>query len=493
MDTSIKSIAVIGGGPSGLVAAKSAIEEGFAATIFEKNKGLGGLWHPDFGATWDSMRTNLSKYSCMFSDYPWKEGTEMFPSRHQMYQYLCSYAEAFHLSQHIQFCSEVVHLKHQEQDGKWRLLVRKEDEKINHLFDHVIICSGFFSKPAYPEIDRTLFDGRVIHGSQYRSALAQNLEGQHICVIGGSFTGTEIAADLSHHAAKVSHVSTRSFWLLSRFLPKDSSQPKEHLPLDLLFYQRSPSSEEAVSLKEKYKKSNLWFSSICEEQQQVAEIKVSEAQYQDPPFVVISDTYLQQVKAKKIKVIKDRLKSFDGFDLILKSDKRVEKVDVVIFCTGYFTQLPFFDEETLDSIQYQPRSQFHPLPLYQATFHPALQNLAFVGMYRGPYFAIMELQARWVCMAFKEPDKYYPSAEKAQSGIDEECEKFQQRDLALQFPYDFITLADTIANIIGVYPKDDEVHRAPVVPAQFRINGPHENGRTAKPVIDECNDLITKK
>lgn len=37
-------IAVIGAGPSGLSAAKYAIEQGFNVTVYEQNEVLGGVW-----------------------------------------------------------------------------------------------------------------------------------------------------------------------------------------------------------------------------------------------------------------------------------------------------------------------------------------------------------------------------------------------------------------------------------------------------------------
>lgn len=39
-----KNIAIIGTGPSGLVAAKYAIEQGFNVTVYEQNDVIGGVW-----------------------------------------------------------------------------------------------------------------------------------------------------------------------------------------------------------------------------------------------------------------------------------------------------------------------------------------------------------------------------------------------------------------------------------------------------------------
>lgn len=40
----VKNIAIIGTGPSGLVTAKYAIEQGFNVTVFEQNDVIGGVW-----------------------------------------------------------------------------------------------------------------------------------------------------------------------------------------------------------------------------------------------------------------------------------------------------------------------------------------------------------------------------------------------------------------------------------------------------------------
>jgi len=40
----IKQVGIIGAGVTGLVTAKTFLEEGYQVTVFEKQKGLGGVW-----------------------------------------------------------------------------------------------------------------------------------------------------------------------------------------------------------------------------------------------------------------------------------------------------------------------------------------------------------------------------------------------------------------------------------------------------------------
>ena len=69
-------------------------------------------------------------------------------------------------------------------------------------------------------------------------------------------------------------------------------------------------------------------------------------------------------------------------------------MDDVILCTGYAPRaLPFLSPEALARLAFAPLDAFCPLLLAKLTWAPGTPGLAFVGMYRGPYFGIMELQA----------------------------------------------------------------------------------------------------
>lgn len=66
----------------------------------------------------------------------------------------------------------------------------------------------------------------------------------------------------------------------------------------------------------------------------------------------------------------------------------------MIFCTGLQPSLRFLSEEVLHLLEYDEQDLLQPLILHLQTWNPRVPNLGFVGMYRGPYFGSMELQAR---------------------------------------------------------------------------------------------------
>ena len=89
------TVAVIGGGPAGLVAARFLKKHGFDPVVFEAAAAVGGQWNAGspLSAVWPGMRTNTSRVLTAFSDLDHPEGTSVYPSQPDMLAYLQHYAE----------------------------------------------------------------------------------------------------------------------------------------------------------------------------------------------------------------------------------------------------------------------------------------------------------------------------------------------------------------------------------------------------------------
>ena len=90
-------VAVVGAGPSGLTAAKHALQAGFEVTVFEAGDDLGGQWHTTavHSGVWPGMRTNTSRAMTAFSDFAAPAGYPLHPAAEQVHAYLRAYAEHF--------------------------------------------------------------------------------------------------------------------------------------------------------------------------------------------------------------------------------------------------------------------------------------------------------------------------------------------------------------------------------------------------------------
>ena len=400
---------------------------------------------------WDHLQCNLSQYTCCFSDHPWPEHAPTFPSLANMHEYLDDYASKYVI--HDNNCvlhhgctvtsvdrsssnskSESSTSAGQQYTVKW---VEEADRGggdggagIQHTkdFDGVIVSTGFFSTPVWPAGLQELAQkhpSRILHSSQYRSP-DDGFANQTVAVIGGSFSACEIASDLRRTAQRVVNVlGNRVPYVLPRYIPPPPGQNggAGFLPLDYLFYRRgdgdvAPKVPETIVLDpDSCRQRHEYLQSLIGPRKR-AQASIQGLEFPDksvfettPPMVAISDDYLDLVIDGKIQVAPGRMARASEtddvdpgatFDIELEDGTVLPGIDRIIACTGYRSHLDFLAPEILETLQYEESDSFAPLVMCHDTFHPKLPGLGFVGMYRGPYFGVMELQARLLAGLFSK-------------------------------------------------------------------------------------------
>ncbi|WP_461589761.1 NAD(P)-binding domain-containing protein, partial [Winogradskyella sp.] len=418
------------------MSAKTALEFGLEPIIVEKKQKLGGIWNKEDGFTWDSMRTNLSKHTCMFSDYPWNNETSDFPFASEVGKYLQEYAEHFDILDKIIYGTEVEKLENI--DNLWKVYVRDlfSGDVKELITDYVIVASGFFSLINIPRLTAKIPPKNIIHSSAYKNP--EIFKTKNVCIIGGSFSGFEIAAEISKHSEKVDHFITRAPHILPRYV-KNSKK----IPIDLFLYNRKNKKEKSKSDSDKYETTRIYLNSLFGNPGQVDPNLNTDLNIGLPPYVVISDDYLKQVSKKKIKVVK-----YDKKEMTI--DDSFKAYDYVICCTGFFPDLSFLPNKLLKEIKFQRGNLFQPHILYKGTLPIKTKTVGFVGMYRGPYFGIMELQARLVMMYFLDLVKV--TQEELDNEFEKEIDIRQIKDKP-QFPRaNYTEFADQLAKMTQVMP-----------------------------------------
>eukprot|EP01084_Bolivina_argentea_P097449 175175_1 len=232
-------VAIVGAGPSGLCSAKYAINNRIIPTVFEKESEIGGLWKSNSGHVWNNMTTNLSKYSCMFSDFLHYKSTPLFPSVTDIQKYLYDYCIYYDILKFIKFQCKITNIK-QNSDKKYIVswFDIQHNKHYHKIFDFVIIASGIFSTPYIASLFTSKninnsFKGTILDSSQYFSLQKllktviknKNTETLNVSIIGNSFSAYEIATDIItscindkiNKNIKLTHIITRAHWLLSRY------------------------------------------------------------------------------------------------------------------------------------------------------------------------------------------------------------------------------------------------------------------------------------
>ena len=448
-------VAVIGAGTAGIVAARHLVSAGLRPTLFETAKTIGGAWTPspsafanngqdipnDYSARkmWNGMHTNLSKYTCRFTDWPWPEDVSTFPTVEEMHRYLQSYSDNFLDEDNCNFLFEcrvtnVEQLDVQPEDlalqygqscynVEWMDL--KTNARANKEFSGVVIATGFFHTPRYPSfIPKLLIENtketmqrnkpEVIHSSNYITHAS--FQNKNVAVIGSSFSALEIATDLSQSASRIVNIVPSVPWVLPRWIPKiqplqkrESSSKADStighstitiLPVDLALYQRTepfPQKEVVQLDRDSCQKRHSLLRSLAGNKQKLSPLG-EPLNWDEPPFVAISDEYLDLTREGRIDVIHGRLEGINDDGTLSVSDSQtITDIDVVICCTGYTPQLQnILSPKILETLEYDQFDSFSPLSLAWDVLHPALPGLAFCGMVR-----MVQVTLRYInCQSF---------------------------------------------------------------------------------------------
>ena len=220
MGPTMTRIAVIGAGIAGLVSAKVLRQDGFDVTVFDKEPTIGGVWAPS--RAYPGLRTNNPRETYGFSDFPWPEHSDEFPTAGQVHDYLESYAERFGLRPCLRLATEAVSVSPWSRGhprSGFRVTTRPTAEDLGtdiHHFDRVVVCNGVFSEPRVPLFPRHAeFTGAVRHSSEI--ACLEASTGKRVIVVGGGKSALDCATAASRFAASTDLIFRAAHWMLPRY------------------------------------------------------------------------------------------------------------------------------------------------------------------------------------------------------------------------------------------------------------------------------------
>ncbi|XP_054458151.1 flavin-containing monooxygenase 5-like [Anoplopoma fimbria] len=476
----VQKVAVIGSGVSGLTSIKACLDEGLEPTCFESSHDIGGLWRfkeepePGRANIYQSVVINSSKEMMSLSDFPPPADLPNNMHHSEVLMYLRLYADAFKLLQHIHFQTSVVCVR-QTQDfaetGRWEVETESRDgQKETGVFDAVMVCTGHFTQPHLPLKDFPgieSFEGRYFHSWDYRNA--EGLQGKRVVVIGIGNSGGDIAVDISRVAERV-YLSTRSgAWMVSRVgaggLPADLVTSRVYMMMKKLF----PSLINRMVEKKLDKAFN----------HRLYGLKPKHGFFTQIPLV--NDDLPARIISGRVQV-KPNVKEFCGSRAVFDDGSFVDKVDVVVFATGFNYSFPFLPSAL------QAKSGYR-LRLYKHVFPPALTKptLAVVGFIHGfgAINPLAEMQARWATRVFKGLTTL-PSEETMMKEIEKDTVAMHQRYACSErnpLQVNYIPYMDSLAELVGVRPNilwlfltDPrlalQVLLGPCTPYQYRLTGP---------------------
>ena len=187
-------VIVIGAGFAGLYQLMELRDAGFKVRVYDNAAQIGGIWYWNCypGARVDSTAP-LYQYS---REDLWRDWTysELFPSWKEIRAYFAYVDKKLNLSKDIRLSTRIESAKFSEKTNLWTIRTDKGDVACAK---HIVICSGFASKPLMPDIDGLgSFSGPVAHAGRWPQE-GVSFEGRRIGVIGTGSSGVQMSEQAS--------------------------------------------------------------------------------------------------------------------------------------------------------------------------------------------------------------------------------------------------------------------------------------------------------
>lgn len=393
-------VAIIGGGPAGLSAARELLAAGIDCALFDRQTALGGRWsRGEHGLCHDSLTANVSKELLAFSDFPMDAALPQFPSRAQILAYLRAYAAHHGIERVARLGYEIESLTPTSPNSRltrWRLRARHRHDGglIDEYFDAALVCTGAYATPRWPSptvaqlAEQLSLRERILHAKDYRAP--EPFAGERVLVVGSSASGCDIAAELSHAAASVTLAVRSPFWLLDRF--DAAGRPRDHA-LTRLNYLLPAFLRERVARR-----------LLGREQAALAKHGLPTPRARVDQTRVVQSTRLREAIVEGRVGVRPSLRTIEtsaaGLIATFFDGSRLE-VDRVLCCTGYDPDpLPWLHASARPSAS----AEGH-MGLLRHMVSPRYPSLAFIGHVQvtGPVFPVMEMQARWIAASWSRP------------------------------------------------------------------------------------------
>jgi hypothetical protein len=342
----------------------------------------------------------------------------------------------------------------------------------------------------------------------------------------------------AHADSKVFHIINRPFYCLPRYLPQDPQNQEgdfkpapKFLPVDLVLYDLSRHGNGEISASittvppEKAQKGHQFLrASIGCDLSDVGypELAYTASQTQHPAYTGITETYMEFVRSGIIVPVQgwvEHVVQADDGDFLDISVKRYEpwyhgpdketmviksapgsdcegcadslqgqgkvcNVTGIIEATGYKADLDWLDSRVRALLADENTNHNLRIPYLLSrgsVFSRQVPTIGFVGFYEGPYWGMMEMQARLLAQSWTKRDAEQSSSPVSALYTYDDTKRMQEamNQRSLQVPQfwmaDYVGLMEEFARGTGVS-RDDSLfdgQTGPAIPSRYQHADTH--------------------
>jgi cation diffusion facilitator CzcD-associated flavoprotein CzcO len=396
----MKRVCVIGAGLAGLVAAKVLKQDGFDVVVFEKERELGGVWAAS--RTYPGLRANNSRESYAFSDFPYPDTRDAFPTAEQIRAYLNAYTDHFGLRSLICLSTEVVSVT-RGAAHQFEVVVRPSaGNQISLEFAFVVVCNGVFSEPQMPRLDsQELFRGSIRHSSQLTDP--RMVIGKRVVVVGAGKSALDCAGWAARHAQMCTLVFRSPRWMAPRYL-------FGRIRIDWVIFTRffelflpyhRQGRFEAFLHGPMQGFVRLWWrgwSRVIRRFLNIPAVLVPDAALPAGfENIGIGGEFYEALNLGKLDLRRARIARFVGADSLYLDTGETVEADVVVLATGWSQGFAFLAHDLLSLVRRHGR-----LWLYRHILPPQEPHVGFIGYASSTACQLTsEVAAHWLSQCFR--------------------------------------------------------------------------------------------
>ncbi|QUS57318.1 flavin-containing monooxygenase [Pseudovibrio brasiliensis] len=420
-----KKVAVIGGGVSGLAAAKAFDERGHRVFGYERTHDFGGVW--ELSRSYPGVQTQSPKDLYCYTDLPMPDEYPEWPKGPQVHAYLHSYARKHKLHRLFQLNTSVLSMDRRE-DGQpgWTLTldaagqVRKED------FDFVVISTGQFSeKNIITHPGQEAFEaqgGAVMHSSDYTDP--SRAQGKRVVVLGGSKSATDVAVNAAQNgASQVTLVYREPVWRVPYFVGGINFKRLLYMRAQELQFNswgRNPLQKAMAALAKPFIWANFRGLEMLLKMQlglkkwdMVPKVPIEKDISCSIP--IVTPGLFEGFKSGKIKPVQGTIDHYEGDQAVLTTGDKVG-CDVSVLAVGWKLGIPYLAEEYRNKL-IEDDGQYRT---YRLSVNPDLPEMGFVG-FNSSFCTVLsaEMIANWLVRYADGQLANQPSDTQMRQNIDE--------------------------------------------------------------------------
>ena len=486
------SVAIIGGGVSGIAAARACLSESLSVTLFEKRPCLGGMWSQQDTPVFQHLTSNTAVFETGYADTPvirttphphLSDNDSLCFHQSEMFEYLQHTARTSGVDKCAIFNATVTSIsrskRNQTSGNHYSYIVRYDtplETNQSKTFDKLIMATGRFHTPFTPSptqipgLDTTklplMHVSRYNHPTQYTS--------KRVLIIGGAVSACEAAGDMAaapedERPSHITITTRRPRYLITK--QRNGKLFASNISCRSHNLRRLAGRFGAAEANETFMKDVPAFSINTDYgvPAAVGDIMSSSGSNFIPVNQKILDASKQgDMLTWKIGGVKQILEHS-----VLFNDGSECEYDAILLATGYSLDLAPLDKELQNIVNPDVSIPKH-CNMYDFTLHPELPGFAMIGLFvqRASYIASLDNQARWVAGVFSRAIAGV-SDEHMLTGIERVKKAPSQAYLGIAFEtVDLFARHGGFQVDLTQYPQYAKMLLfGPLVPAQFRVFG----------------------